>query len=209
MKTLVAIPCMDMVHTAFMQSLLSLRPVGETNFALMASSLIYDARNNLAKQAIDQGYDRILWLDSDMTFGPDLLERLSADLDEGREYVAALFFRRKQPVSPCIYNDYGYNKEGREIIPYINTYEDYPMDCIFEVEASGLAGVMMKVDLLKKVFEEYGAPFSPQPGFGEDISFCIRARTAGHTLYCDSRIKMGHIGQIIINEETYKKVEKR
>ena len=72
-KTLIAIPCMDMVHTGFMRSLLGLHHPGAVRYSLTMSSLIYDARNSLAKQAVTEGYDRVLWLDSDMDFAPDLM----------------------------------------------------------------------------------------------------------------------------------------
>ena len=65
MRTLIAIPCMDMVHTIFMRALLNLNKSGEVQYAISSSSLVYDARNNLAKQAINEGYDRMLWLDSE------------------------------------------------------------------------------------------------------------------------------------------------
>lgn len=56
-KTLICIPCMDMVHTAFMQSLLGLKIVGEASCSIKTSSLIYDARNGLTKEAVEGGYD--------------------------------------------------------------------------------------------------------------------------------------------------------
>ena len=76
MRTLVAIPCMDMVQTSFMKSLLRLMSVDETQISFRVSSLVYNSRNQLAAEAISQGYDRILFLDSDMVFQPDLLIRL-------------------------------------------------------------------------------------------------------------------------------------
>ena len=42
------------------------------------------------------------------------------------------------------------------------------------------------------------------PEFGEDISFCIRARELGYKLICDPRIKVSHIGRSVINETTYR-----
>ena len=73
MRTLIAIPCMDMVHTIFLRAILGLNQVGECQYAISCSSLIYDARNNLAKQAIKEGYDYMMWFDSDMDFQPDFM----------------------------------------------------------------------------------------------------------------------------------------
>ena len=103
MRTLIAIPCMDMVYTLFFTSMLAMRKPEGTEVAVASCSLIYEARHTLAKKAMDDGFDRVLWLDSDMTFQPDLLERFAADLDQGLEYVYGLFFTRKIPVKPCVY----------------------------------------------------------------------------------------------------------
>ena len=104
MKTLICIPALDSVNTSFMRCLLSLRPVGEVRFAITQSSLIYDARNILSVQAITGGFDRVMWLDSDMIFEPDLMERLSKTLDEGYDLVSGLYFTRKPPHRPVIYD---------------------------------------------------------------------------------------------------------
>ena len=86
MKTMIAVPCMDTVPTRFMTSLLAMRKVGEPCIHYFEmSSLIYDARNKIARAAIKEKCERVLWLDSDMEFEPDLMERLSARIDEGRE----------------------------------------------------------------------------------------------------------------------------
>lgn len=205
MKTLIAIPAMDMLHTVFFKSVVGLDKVGEVRFALTSSSLVYAARNTLAKQAVDEGFDRVLWLDSDMEFGPDFMKRLSADLDEGLEMVSDLYFKRKAPVEPCIYKEVGYyhKEESKEVTPVALTYEDYPRDSVFEIGGCGFGGVMMSVDLIKRVVQEFGSPFSPVMGFGEDLSFCKRVSHVGAKMYCDSRVKMGHVGQGTITEETY------
>lgn len=208
MRTLIAIPCMDMIHTNTVISLTGLRLAGEVKFAYAVSSLVYDARNSLARQAIVENYDRVLWLDSDMEFSPDLYEKLSADLDEGRDIVSAFYVTRKGKIKPVIFDKCGYErlkKESNEIMPYAHTYYDYPQDSIFEIEACGFGGVLMNTSVLKKVEETYGLPFAPILGFGEDISFCMRAREAGFKVWCDSRVKMGHIGNHVFSEEDYER----
>lgn len=205
MRTLIAIPCMDMVHTIFLKSLIGLKRVGEVVYSISASSLVYDARNGLSKQAVTEGFDRILWLDSDMDFDPDLMERLSAHLDDGKEFVTGLYFTRKAPIKPNIFESCGYyhDKEKDEVTPVAVNYWDYPKDKVFPVAACGFGGCMMTTDLVKRVGEKFGMPFSPILGFGEDLSFCSRARQLGVELYCDSSIKMGHVGYGSITEMNY------
>lgn len=207
MKTLVAVPCMDMVHTVFLRSILGLERVGFTQYGLSCSSLIYDARNTLARQAIAENYDRILWLDSDVDFAPDLLKRLSADMDEGRELVSGLYFKRKTPVKPVIYKELGYFHSDLDdsVTPTAVCYEDYPRDEIFPIAGCGFGAVLVSVDLIKRVTEKFGLPFSPMMGFGEDLSFCARVSQLGGQMYCDSRVKLGHVGLFSITEDFYLK----
>ena len=205
MRTMVAIPCMDMMHSQFVMSLTGLRLDGEVKFAYSVSSLVYDSRNNLARKAICEKFDQILWLDSDMEFKPDLYKRLKEDLDQGLDLVSGLYMTRKNEIKPVVFKDCGYKpKEGtNEVMPFAHTYYDYPKDSLFECAAVGFGGVLMKVSLVKAIDEKFGLPFSPILGFGEDISFCLRAAQLGFKLHCDSRVKMGHVGNYTFEEKDY------
>ena len=207
MKTLIAIPCLDMMHTDFVTSLTGLRHDGNVKFIYSASSLVYDSRNSLARRAIVEGFDRVLWLDSDMKFSPDLLHKLAADLDEGRDMVSGIYITRKPPYKPVIFEKVGYDHiEGSmEVKPYAHSYYNYPQDQIFEVEACGFGAVLMNTSLLKEVEQNYGLPFAPILGFGEDISFCLRVKELGKKMYCDSNVKVGHVGMCVYSEEMYLK----
>ena len=209
MKYLIAIPCMDTVPTTFLRAMLALqRAPGSVQYAISCSSLIYTARNKLLEQAVEGDYDRILWFDSDMDMPPDTMLRLVADMDEGKELVSGLYFKRRAPIEPVIYENVGYYHDtmsdgSQQVTPVAITMADYPRDSMFEIEACGFGCVMHTVDLAKRIMEKFGAPFSPILGFGEDLSFCKRAKEVGATLWCDSRIKLGHIAMGTITEETY------
>lgn len=207
MKIMIAVPMLDTVLADFHISCLGLRHDGNVQWVHTRSSLVYDSRNSLARQAILKKFDRILWLDSDMKFDSDLIYRLSADLDEGRDMVSGLYFTRKPPFKPVIFDKCGYEhrENSNEVRPVAHAYYDYPKDDVFEVEACGFGGVMMNVSLLEEVEKNYGLPFSPIMGFGEDMSFCLRVKDLGRKMYCDSRIKMGHIGYMSYTEEYYEK----
>lgn len=200
MKTLIAIPCMDKIDALFMSSVLRLRLVEETEFTLAINSLIYDSRNRLAGKAMTEGFDRVLWLDSDMIFPADLLERLTARIDSGCEFVSGLYFSRKVPVEPVIYSDVGFGENNQ---PARTPYRDYPRDSIFEVAGAGFGCCMTTTDLLRRAAREDGYPFSPRLGFGEDLSFCLRVAELGVPMFCDSSVKCGHLAHTEVTEETY------
>lgn len=83
-------------------------------------------------------------------------------------------------------------------------YDDYPENSLFEVDAVGFGCVMMKVQVLKDVMEKENSWFNPYPGFGEDLSFCIRAKKSGYRIWCDSSIKVGHLSLTVVDENTFK-----
>ena len=206
MKTMIAIPCMDSVRTQFMTSLMSMRRVGDIQLSVVAQSLIYDARNELSINAITSECDRVLWLDSDMRFDSDLLERLMRDIDDyDMDAVTGLYFQRSLPTKPIIYSEITVNDTPDENLQRIHVQEmlQYPRDQLFRVAGFGFGCVLMKTDLLKAVWEKYGPPFTPVSGIGEDLSFCWRANQLSKLLFCDSSIKAGHIGMIEYNERTW------
>ena len=203
-KTLIAVPCKQTVPTKFMRSLEMLRRLPETYTSIMEATLVHDARNEFAGIAIMNEFDRVLWLDSDMTFESDLLVRMSSEMDqsEGRiRMLSGLCFLRVLPTRPVIWSgmEPGTDGMGHDIvhpIPYI----DYPRDQLFEVGACGFGAVMTDVSLLKSVWDKHGPPFNFLYGLGEDLSFCWRVREMGEKIWCDSRLKVGHVGEMIFGE---------
>ena len=207
MKTLIAIPCMDYIEADFVEcltELVSRYSPDEVEVKYLKASLVYDARNQLTKYVLDKGcYDFVLWLDSDMTFKPDLLDRLMEDI-EGRQAVTGLCFGRRPPFKPCIYKKLDVEQtatpSGPMLMPTCENWFDYPRDQIFEVQACGFACVLMRTEVLEKMLV-YGVPFFPVGGLGEDLTFCWRARKQGITFHCDSRLKIGHIMRISVDEK--------
>ena len=208
MRTMIAIPCMDMVHTDFLRSCLGMDVDGEVQWTTCQSSLIYDARNKLAELAIDGEFDRVLWLDSDMIFDRYLFRRLSEHLDQGREMISGLYFSRKPPIHPVIYN-----RLRRDPMPTggyaaaADSFDDYERDSLFEIAGCGFGAVMMTVDLIRRVRDAYGLPFFPSLGFGEDLAFCMRVGWLGREIWCDSSIKCGHAGTAIYSEDSWRKLQ--
>lgn len=207
MKVLIAVPCMDMVSTSFMTSLVGLDslPDAEVEMCAVQSSLVYDARNDLGQRAIAGGYDRVLWLDSDMVFPGNIITRLNKRLDEGLDFVSGLYFTRKEPIMPTLYKDVRMEEapEHGKKTAVLEPYPDYPRDSLFEIASCGFGCVMMKTEIISEIFKNFGLPFSPVLGFGEDISFCLRASKLGYKLWCDSSIKLGHVGYTVITESIY------
>ena len=205
MKTLIAIPCMDTLPAAFMRSLLQMQIIGEVGYDIVTSSLIYDARNQILQHAIQGGYEYILWLDSDMVIPPETMWKLKIGIEAGYDLVSGLVFRRVPPYTPTIFKRCELVQLGDgKLDPVTENFEEYPRGEIFEIEACGFACNLMTTDLAKRVTDAFGImPFMPVGGFGEDLSFCLRAKRAGGKLGCDASVRTGHCGRMIFDEEWY------
>ena len=201
-KTLIGIPCMSMVHTDFMDSFIKLQKPPGTSYTIIKNTLIHDSRAIIAQNAIEAGFDRVFWMDSDMIFPPDALVQLSADMDTGIEFVSGLYVSRRPPnIRPVTYKRMWYEvKEDNTYEAGAVNYYDYP-EGLSEVEATGFGCCLTSVDLLKRVGDKWGAMFQPIPCMGEDLSFCWRAKEMGVKMYLDSRVKCGHIGEYVFTEK--------
>ena len=204
MKTLIAVPCFDMVHSDFMESLVNLQKPPETSWTMVKNTLIHDARNIIAANAIEAGFDRVMWFDSDMTFKPDTLIELTKVMDTmGVDIASGLYFTRRMPnIKPVAYNKTWYNK--KQEVSGAENFLDYPDNAITAVEAVGFGCCLTTVDILKRVGEKYGAPFDMMPTMGEDMSFCWRAKQIGAKIVLDTGVKCGHLGCVEITENTYR-----
>lgn len=200
MKTLIAVPCMQQVDANFAQCLAVLKKVGECTVAFEISSLIYTSRNHLAEIAIKGEYDYILWLDSDMVFPADLLERLMEDIKD-RDMVCGLYYRRQVPYSPVAFQKL--ERDGNTVSH--EDLEDHPGE-IFEVAGCGFGVVLMRTDFL---FEMPGGWFTPMEGVGEDCAFCIRFREHGFKIHCDPTIPIGHVGHVLVTESLYRMIKEK
>ena len=193
-KILICVPCMDMVASGFAQSLAMLQKGGnETAIMFQVGSLIYDARNKLAKQAIKMQADYTMWFDSDMIFQPDTMIRL---LEHNAPIVSGAYFRRSPPYHLVAFDKC--DTEERE-------WSDLPLPTE-TVKCGGVrfGCVLVRTDVLFDVAAKYGTWFEPMNNFGEDLSFCYRARQCGYDILLDPSISCGHVGHIVVNEDFYK-----
>lgn len=200
MKTLIAIPCMDQVPAVFAQSLATLRKVGECSVAMQIGSLIYTSRNKLAQKAIEIEADYVLWLDSDMTFQPDLMEKMFDRLKKDKlDILTGLYFRRVHPYSPVLFDRF--DRDG-DVFNW-SEFQELPEEP-FEVGGCGFGCVLMDAGVFLDVQGRFGNMFAPIANTGEDLAFCWRARECGYKIICDPDIVPGHFGHIIVNKDLYK-----
>ena len=189
MKLLVGVPTTDYVHAEFMKCLVELtgrliRNGVDADVMIIGGTLVYIARNRIAQHAINENYTHVLWLDSDMTFGPDIVEDLQFC---GKDIVCGAFIGRRPMYGPCVYSDI-----SGVLMEKVKEWGTEP----FQVAGCGFATVLTKTEVLKEVKSRYGTCFNPTDKYGEDLAFCDRATKCGFEIWCEPTVRPGHIAHI-------------
>lgn len=186
-----------LLHRKFVQSLSSLKypPNVEVDINIIEGVQLPFARNRIVQNALEKQCDYIFFVDADMVFPSDILEKL---LKHNLDIVNALAFRRIKPHYPCIFK---WN-------PTENSYVTVSYSTgLLEVDATGMPTILIKTEVFKKMKEVW--PNQPwyyyrDNLFSSDITFCENARKLGYKIMIDTDIKTGHIGEeIVVTEEFY------
>jgi len=169
------------------------RADGDQAIYTVAGTLIFDQRNKLAEAALSEGADYVLWVDADMRFPKNTIERL---ISSDKDIVGVNATTRTKPVGPTAKNlTIDYEKKENHWTPV----DSKNKTGIEKVTAIGCGVMLVK----RKVFEGTPKPwffFHELPGgkiLGEDVHFCVAAHDAGFEIWVDHDLSktIGHIGQ--------------
>jgi len=190
MRILLGMPTVGKIPTKTVISLLQTVEKGTVDPILIEGSLVYTARDEIATFAVNNGYDYVLYADSDMIFCADDLKKLLAHqvgICSGL-YVTRSGERKNVAYSKVI---------TRRFFPYRppKLIVDETAAGFGSVAACGFGFVLIKTSVLKTMLKYYKSLFEPFKGVGEDIAFCLRARRIGYMTFIDRDVKLGHIGE--------------
>lgn len=195
-KVLIGLPNTGTFPYQTVNSLVGTRLNVPCEFQFVAHSLIYEARENVVKYAIENDFSHVMFIDSDMVWKQRDIQKL---LDYDVDIVSAMAFKRLPPHEPCFYKSCNIING----ISHLEFYTDYFARSrgLLEVEGVGMACCMIKTSVFESMRTPYFLPSSH--GIGEDLQFCINARMAGHKIFVDTSMYFGHITSAQIVEEHY------
>lgn len=149
------------------------------------------ARNILIEQAEEHDCTHVLFIDDDMAFPADSLEKLLEDSD--KDIVSGLYFARTYPHQPLAFDIA--DEDGACLHMYME--EDTPR--LVPIVAAGFGFLLVNLKSLRKMKKPYVrlGELDPQE-WCDDIGFFNRARKAGLKAYCNTEVRIGHIGTMII-----------
>ncbi len=147
------------------------------------------ARDNIVQQARAWGADYLFFVDDDMEFKYDIVEKL---LEHKKDIACAIMFSKNYPFQTTVKKIISRDKAWD-----LANYIDYPDSQLFEIGACGLAATLIDMrvfddtSISKEHWFEMGETINEVP-FSEDTGFCIRARQKGYKIFCDSSVKTRH-----------------
>lgn len=195
MKVAICVPCRDHVCTGFtfdLAKLVGFHAAAGMSLGLYHSpgTLIADQRVKLAKKAIEEGATDILWIDADMRFPKDALQRL---LTHGKTIVAANYVTRGLPIMPIARR----LTDGQWL--HVPTLKD--SKGLEHVTAAGMGLMLTSAKVFRDLDDPWfhiGYSMKNHTFMGEDVSMCLAAAKAGHHTFIDHDIskEVRHIGSL-------------
>ncbi len=160
--------------------------------------------------------DYLLFVDTDIAFTAD---DIRAVVDAAEAYYAAT---NDRPVVGGLYQGVVAGGKHRNVIAYelradddgthrfypisvdeINAYTAETPDALFEVGGIGTGFMLIHRDILDHFTEVFEAPQQwfyegviNGQWFGEDLIFCLRAKSLGHPVFAHPRVRLTHYKEV-------------
>ena len=185
-KILIAVPVGHFIlpwkfADSLVRSVLYLQNQGlKVEVLIHEGSYIEDNKNFLLNRALTYDFEYLIMLDWDHVFEPTTLHGLYKTAhDKQLDLCSGLYFIEKGLYKyPCL-------------IVNGTVPEQFPREDLFEVDTFAAGFSIMSYKAAKAISQVGG--YTRIKGWGEDVSFCHRAKEAGFKVWCHSGFKVGHL----------------
>jgi len=192
-KLLIAIPTSRYIETECFQCLYEQKiPNCKTELFVPNSYSIDISRNTIAKYAMDNKFDYVFYLDSDIMLPKNGIKNL---LSHDKDIVSGVYAYKQLGRNDVVLKRY--TKDDPE------DYDDLSVNEVIEsknriisVDGFGFGCVLLKTEVFKNIKFPY---FVYTQNLGEDIYFCQKAKLAGFELLVDTKVLCGHVGTVNYN----------
>ena len=200
-RCVILVPFATYIAPACEQGLIELQRRGYQVWRVGGYAAIDQGRNQLATDALAAGFEETFWIDSDIEFHPDAIERL-------RSYGL--------PITSGVYPRKGYRALGCQTLPGTAKLGVGKGGGLCEILYAGAGFLHVRREVYRTIQERlalpvcnerFGKPMVPffQPMvhaseagpwyLAEDYAFCERARQCGFKIMADTSIRLWHIGE--------------
>lgn len=202
-KCVVIVPTLSHVEPECERGLIALEQRGYAVRRVGGYAAIDQGRSQMATDALADGFDEIMWIDSDIGFAPDDVDRLRAHeipIACGiypKKGLRALACHVKPGTAKIAFGDEGSLLE----ILYAATGFLHTRREVYDAIARDLPVCNARFGRpVVPYFLPMCVPDGPDDEgehwyLGEDFAFCERARRRGFLIVADTRIRLRHIGR--------------
>lgn len=193
-----------------------IREDGRLRFRIDAESgpRISTARNQVVHQAlVVEDATWLLLIDADMTFSQHLLKEMVTTAEAAEVPILGALCWTGTNLAD-MRSTLGVFKETEDQI-YVDWIANYPHDTLVKVDCTGAACLLVHRSVFLEIAKGHN-PASPHlwfaesshngAEFGEDSTFCIRARAAGYPIHVHTGIEVGHRKPIVLGSHLWKLV---
>ena len=183
-KIIIGMGCQDIIHTSTAHAI-GCAIIGNPNivdFLVYKGCDIVSARTWLVRQALKAEATHLLFVDSDIMFPPDAIDRLLA---HNKDIVGVEYNKRKFPLE----------KVSKPLTEESATE-------LYQGKVLGTGLMLINLDIfrkknhpMKEPWFNFGRDSQGQLVLGEDAWFVYTARDAGYESWIDPTIKVGHLGE--------------
>jgi hypothetical protein len=162
----------------------------ELHFTVQRSCYLDVNREKLAEEALAMESDYLVFVDTDLVFRKDAIERLLA---HKKDIIGANYYEKRLPLVSTVkplQPDGSIATDGK-LIPGTLPDEPFRVGAV----ATGLMAINLKrlTQCMAPPFFAYGTLGTRF--VGEDIAFAQRATTAGLEVWCDPTVSVLHMGE--------------
>jgi hypothetical protein len=200
-KCVILVPVATQIEPDCERSLVELELRGYPVRRVFGFAAIDQGRSQMASDALADGFDELMWIDSDIGFDPDDVAKLGA---YGLPIVCGIYPKKGKNALACNLlpetNGVTFGQGGGIIeIGYAATGFLLTRRSIY-ADVARAAALPLCNQRFGRGMTPYFLPMLVEDGdghwyLGEDFSFSERAKRAGHRIYADTSIRLFHIGR--------------
>jgi hypothetical protein len=157
-------------------------------------------RSQIASSVLSEGFEELMWIDSDVVFEPSSVDRLRS---HNLPLVCGLYAKKGRREFAC------------NFLPETNTVVFGPQGGLIELPYAGFGFTLTRREVYETMHEQLNLPLCNErfgkvlvPYFlpmvipdgsgawylGEDYAFCRRAQECGYRVIADTTIRLWHVG---------------
>lgn len=180
---------------------------GEISFYWARNFPRVDAmRDSALVLAQKEGFTHALFLDADMIFPTDVLDRMLRHAALERAIVSGLYCLRTPPYAPVAMGD-RFRKDGSQVDQFY--FVDGAGDALIDIDVVGMGCCLIPIAVLDVIGErpwfEYKNDDGGWPLVTEDVPFCLKAKAAGWRVILDPTVKCGHVQPQVIDHRWHRR----